>query len=61
MPWKYYLGRMPYMLSPVIAILFIAGVIWAGWRRDRFALRNVLVAAPILAWFSCYRYKKSGW
>jgi 4-amino-4-deoxy-L-arabinose transferase-like glycosyltransferase len=58
MPRNYYLGRMPFMLSPVIALLFVAGVIWTCWQRDRFALHNVLVAALILAWFSCYRYKE---
>ncbi|HEV8039654.1 MAG TPA: glycosyltransferase family 39 protein [Bryobacteraceae bacterium] len=58
MPWNYYLRRMPALLSLGIAVLFAAGLIWAVCRRDRFSLHNVLVAAVILAWFSCYRYKE---
>ncbi len=58
MPWNYYLRRMPAMLSLEIAVLFAAGVLWAFWKRDRLSLHNFLVAAVILAWFSCYRYKE---
>jgi hypothetical protein len=58
MPWNVYLRHMPAMLSLEIAALFVAGVIWAFWKRDRFSLHNVLVAAVILTWFSCYRYKE---
>src|SRR5882724_2363055 len=43
MPWHYYLTRMPALLSPEITILFAGGVVVALWRRDRFALHNVLV------------------
>jgi 4-amino-4-deoxy-L-arabinose transferase-like glycosyltransferase len=48
MPWNVYLRHMPAMLSLEIAALFVAGVIWAFWKRDRFSLHNVLVAAVIL-------------
>jgi 4-amino-4-deoxy-L-arabinose transferase-like glycosyltransferase len=58
MPWNFYLRRMPALLSPGIAVLFAAGLIWAVWKRDRFSLHCVLTAAVILAWFSCYRYKE---
>lgn len=58
MPWHYYLDRMPAMLSPAITVLFVAGVIWALARSDRFALHSVLTVAVILVWFSCYRYKE---
>jgi 4-amino-4-deoxy-L-arabinose transferase-like glycosyltransferase len=58
MPWHFYLRRMPGMLSIPIAVLFIAGVIWTIWKRDRFGLHTILTAAVILAWFSCYRYKE---
>jgi len=58
MPWNFYLRRMPLMLSPEIAVLVAAGVIWAFWKRDRLSLHNLLAAALILVWFSCYRYKE---
>jgi hypothetical protein len=58
MPWHYYFDRTPVMLSPAIAGLFVAGVIWAIARRERFALHSLLTVAVILAWFSCYRYKE---
>jgi len=58
MPWNFYLRDIPFMLSLEIAALFVAGVIWAFWKRDRFSLHNFLVSAVILTWFSCYRYKE---
>lgn len=58
MPWSYYLRRMPALASIEIAALFAAGVIWAFWKRDRFSMHNSVVAAVILVWFSCYRYKE---
>jgi len=57
MPWYFYLQQLPAMLSAAIALLFAAGVIWAFWKRQRFALHTVLTAAVILAWFSFYRFK----
>jgi 4-amino-4-deoxy-L-arabinose transferase-like glycosyltransferase len=58
MPWNFYLRRLPFLLSPEIAALVVAGIIWAWWKRDRFALHNLLAATFILTWFSCYRYKE---
>jgi 4-amino-4-deoxy-L-arabinose transferase-like glycosyltransferase len=58
MPWNFYLRRMPALASIEIAALFAAGVIWVFWKRDRLAMHNALVAAMIVAWFSCYRYKE---
>jgi 4-amino-4-deoxy-L-arabinose transferase-like glycosyltransferase len=58
MPWSYYLRHLPFLVSPEIAVLVVAGSIWAWWKRDRFALHNLLVATFILTWFSCYRYKE---
>jgi 4-amino-4-deoxy-L-arabinose transferase-like glycosyltransferase len=58
MPWNYYPRRMPALLSIEIAALFAVGVIWAFRKRDRLGMHNALVAAVILAWFSCYRYKE---
>jgi 4-amino-4-deoxy-L-arabinose transferase-like glycosyltransferase len=58
-PWSYYLRQLPLLLSPEIAAMVAAGIVWALWKRDRFALHNFLVAAFILTWFSCYRYKEN--
>jgi 4-amino-4-deoxy-L-arabinose transferase-like glycosyltransferase len=58
MPWNYYPRRMPALLSIEITALFAAGAIWAFWKRDRLSMHNALVAAVIVAWFSCYRYKE---
>jgi len=58
MPWSFYLRQIPAMVSPGIAVLLAAGVIWAFWARDRFTLFNVLAAGLIYTWFSCYRYKE---
>jgi len=58
MPWRFYLDRLPAMLSPAIAVLFLAGVVWAFSKADRFALHTVLATAVTLVWFSCYRYKE---
>lgn len=58
MPWNFYLRRSPILLSLEIALLSVAGIVWALWKRDRFLLHNLLVAALIGTWFSCYRYKE---
>ncbi len=58
MPWNFYLRRLPFLLSPEIAAIVVAGIVWAWWKRDRFALHNFLVATFILTWFSFYRYKE---
>ena len=58
MPWHFYLAHIPAMLSPPVAALFVAGVVWTLWKRDRFALHTVLAAALILVWFSWFRYKE---
>jgi len=57
MPRLFYLRQLPFMLSPTTALLFAAGVVWAFWTRERFALQAFLTAAVILAWFSYYRFK----
>ena len=57
MPWHFYIDRLPAMLSPAVAVLFVAGVAWALRKAGGFELHNVLAAAVILLWFSCYRYK----
>jgi 4-amino-4-deoxy-L-arabinose transferase-like glycosyltransferase len=58
MPWDFYLDRLPSMLSPAIAVLFLAGVVLGLSQAERFALHAVLATAIILVWFSCYRYKE---
>ena len=58
MPWHFYIDRLPAMLSPAVAVLFVAGVAWALRKAGGFELHNVLAAAVILLWFSCYRYKE---
>jgi hypothetical protein len=58
MPWYFYLWRLPFLLSPEIAAIIVAGIAWAWWKRDRFSLHNLLAAAFILTWFSFYRYKE---
>jgi 4-amino-4-deoxy-L-arabinose transferase-like glycosyltransferase len=58
MPWNFYLRRLPFLLSPEIAALVVVGIVWAWWKRDRFALHNLLAATFILTWFSFYRYKE---
>jgi 4-amino-4-deoxy-L-arabinose transferase-like glycosyltransferase len=59
MPWHFYLTHVPWMLSPLSAAAVIVGAAWAGWRRDRFGLHCLGVAAGILVWFSVYRYKET--
>jgi 4-amino-4-deoxy-L-arabinose transferase-like glycosyltransferase len=58
MPWHFYVDRLPAMLSIPIAVLFLAGVIWAFVKGDHFARDSALAVAVILVWFSCYRYKE---
>jgi Alg9-like mannosyltransferase family len=58
MPWHFYLSGLPEMLSLVV-VFFGLGIVWAAWRRDRFGLHCFAVAAGILVWFSCYRYKET--
>jgi 4-amino-4-deoxy-L-arabinose transferase-like glycosyltransferase len=58
MPWTFYLRHLPFLLSPEIAALIVAGIVLACWKRDRFSLHNFLVATFILTWFSFYRYKE---
>lgn len=58
MPWHYYLDRLPSMLSPLLALLVFAGVLYAIWKRNSFALHSILASAFIVVWFSFYRYKE---
>ena len=58
MPWYFYFEHIAGFLSLPIAVLCLAGVAWAFWKRDFFALNNVMAAALILVWFSFYRYKE---
>ena len=58
MPWDFYLRRLPILLSAEIAVFIGAGIVWALWKRDRFALHSLLAATFIVTWFSCYRYKE---
>lgn len=58
MPWHFYLGHLPVLLSMPIALLFLAGLVWSCWKRDRFGLLCLFAAVFVLVWFSCYRYKE---
>jgi len=58
MPWYFYFVQLPQMLSPPILAVTLVGVAWAIIGRERLALHCVLVAAVVLLWFSCYRYKE---
>jgi hypothetical protein len=58
MPWDFYLIHLPALLSLPIALLFLAGLAWTIWKRDRFTLHCLLAAGFVLVWFSCYRYKE---
>jgi 4-amino-4-deoxy-L-arabinose transferase-like glycosyltransferase len=58
MPWHFYFSLLPAMLSLPIAVLCLAGMLWAFWKKEPFVLHGALAAMLILAWFSCYRYKE---
>jgi hypothetical protein len=58
MPWHFYLAELPGMLSPLTSAGVVAGIAGAVWRRDRFGLHCLGVAAGIVVWFSAYRFKE---
>lgn len=58
MPWHFYVSQMPELLSIPLAVLVLAGTVWAVLRRDRFALHCLLACAVVLVWMSLYRFKE---
>lgn len=58
MPWDYYLLHLPALTHWIPLMLFVLGIGWAVWGRDRFVLHCLGVVVFVLIWFSVYRYKE---
>ena len=58
LPWHYYLGALPGMVSWPLFLGVVVGIGYALRRRDGLGLSCLLAAAVIVGWMTQYEYKE---